>query len=64
MNANQNQIITSLAQAIEWASTAMWEDHIGLYDKEAILENTERTKERIQYALEALEKYEEFIKSK
>lgn len=42
----------------------MWEDHIGLYDKEAILENTGITKERIQQALEALEKYEELIKSK
>lgn len=64
MNANQNQIITSLAQAIEWASTAMWEDHICLYDKENILENTERAKNSIQLALKALEEYEELIKSK
>lgn len=64
MNTNQNIIITSLSQAINWASTSMWEDAIGLYEKENILKNIETARNRIETALRELAEYEEIIKNK
>ena len=64
MTANQNIIITSLSQAIKWASTSMWEDAIGLYEKEDILKNIETARNRIETALQELQEYEEIIKNK
>jgi hypothetical protein len=64
MNTNQNIIITSLSQAINWASTSMWEDAIGLYEKEDILKNIETARNRIETALRELAEYETIIMNK
>ena len=64
MTANQNIIITSLSQAINWACTSMWEDAIGLYEKEDILKNIETARNRIETALQELAEYEKKIMNK
>lgn len=64
MTANQNIIITSLSEAISWVSTSMWEDAIGLYEKEDILKNIETARNRIETALQELAEYEKKIMNK
>lgn len=53
-------IISLLAQAIDWATCAMWDESMGL-DKENILANIERARYRIQEALDCLKEYEDNI---
>jgi hypothetical protein len=64
MTANQNIIISALSQAINWAASAMWEDSIGVYQKEDVLNNIETARARIQTALEGLAEYEKKIRNK
>ena len=65
MNINQHQIISSLAQAIEWTSDAIWKNamrkHYSNFSEDEILQTIAWAKERIHAAMEGMEQFEKDI---
>jgi hypothetical protein len=65
MNANQDAIFSCLAQAIEWTSSAIWQNamrkHFCNFSKEDILKTIALAKERTQTAIEKMEELEKDI---